>query len=664
MRVPLVTASGSRVSRPLRCGIAVVVCFALLAGACAGRRAPAHPGHRVVVLGFDGMDYALTSRMMAAGRLPNLARLAREGGFSALGTSLPPQSPVAWSDFITGSDAGRHGIFDFIHRDPRTMEPYLSTSKTVGPGHFLRLGKWQIPLAGGRVELLRRGEPFWEVLERHGVRTTVVRIPANFPPSGTATRELSGMGTPDLLGTYGTYSFYTSAPRRFEHREMTGKVYEALPIGNVVEAFLKGPPNPFVRVSETLEAPFSVYLDPERAVAKLVVGEEQHILVEGEWSDWVPLTFTMVPTQPLHAMARFYLKRVRPTFELYVSPLNVDPIHPALPISTPASFAATLAHDCGRFYTQGMPEDTKALSEGILDRREFLAQAHLAEAEVEAQYRYVLAHFSRGLLFYYFGNGDQTSHMMWRSMDPDHPAYDRVRDAPFADVIPHLYEEFDRIVGYTLQHVAPETSVVVMSDHGFTSWRRSFHLNAWLARNGYLRVSGPARESGLAAFSEVDWRATEAYGLGINGLYINLEGRERGGIVSPERRTDLMTELAEKLEALVDPDTGQRAILHVYRRDRAYQGRGALQIGPDLVIGYANGYRCSNESALGDVGREIFTDNTDAWSGDHCMDPSVVPGILATNRRLRKPVTKLSNLAAALLAEFGIEDFPPKTGGE
>ena len=74
------------------------------------------------------------------------------------------------------------------------------------------LGRWQFPLSSGRVELLREGRPFWEVLEGHGIETTIVRMPANFPPSGKATRELSGMGTPDVLGTYGTFSFFTSAP--------------------------------------------------------------------------------------------------------------------------------------------------------------------------------------------------------------------------------------------------------------------------------------------------------------------------------------------------------------------------------------------------------------------------------------------------------------------
>ena len=140
-------------------------------------------GRRVIVLGFDGLDYGVTRDLMAQGRLPNFSRLASRGRFTPLGTSVPPQSPVAWSTFITGRDPGRHGIFDFVHRDAKTMAPFLSTTKVEGAGKTLTLGKWQFPLSSGHVTLLRKGQPFWDVLEQHGIETTVVRMPANFPPS-------------------------------------------------------------------------------------------------------------------------------------------------------------------------------------------------------------------------------------------------------------------------------------------------------------------------------------------------------------------------------------------------------------------------------------------------------------------------------------------------
>jgi hypothetical protein len=366
------------------------------------------------------MDYALAKEMMAEGRLPNLAKLAASGTFGPLGTSMPPQSPVAWSNFITGMDAGGHGIFDFVHRDPKTMIPYLSTSKAEASKRKLTLGKYQVPLGADKVELLRHGTPFWEALEARGIPTTIVRIPANFPPSGTASRELSGMGTPDILGGYGTFSYYTSDPYTWAGKEVGGgRIYTVSVMDGVVQGTLQGPSNPFLVDGSKIAADFTVYVDPDEPVAKIVVGAEERVVKVGEWTGWVPISLPLVPTQSVPVMARFYLKEVRPGFGLYVTPLNLDPMSPAMPISTPASYAAELATATGRFYTQGMPEDTKAFQEGVFTQAEFETQAHLAGGEVERQYAQVLDRFEGGLLFYYFGNADQVSHMMWtRSSTP------------------------------------------------------------------------------------------------------------------------------------------------------------------------------------------------------------------------------------------------------
>lgn len=642
---------------------ALLAAAALIASQVAcGARASAAPGRRVIVLGFDGLDYGLTRKLMDEGRMPNFSRLAAEGTFQPLGTAIPPQSPVAWSNFITGLDAGGHGIFDFIHRDPETMIPYLSTSRAEGPKRLLKLGRYQFPLEGGKVELLRKGEAFWEDLEKHGIDATVLRIPANFPPSGKAYRELSGMGTPDILGTYGTFSLYTTQPFLYEGKDISGgKVYAVDFVDDVVTGDLYGPDNPFLVEPEKVKTPFTVYVDPKLPVAKIVVGDEERILKVGEFSDWVPFEFSMIPTQKIHAEVRFLLKQVDPIFELYASPVNMDPLTPALPISTPSSYAAELAKATGRYYTQGMPEDTKGLITEVLDRDQFLAQAAVAGQEVIDQYPYVLDHFKKGLLFYYFGNSDQVSHMMWRTMDPGHPAYDPAKDAPYKDVIPHIYEQLDGVVGETLARMGPDTTLVVMSDHGFTSWRRSFHLNTWLKQNGYLAVINPNLKKDPGFFANVDWSRTRAYGLGLNGLYINLRGREKWGIVSPSEKKALMDEISAKLLATVDPKTGKRAITKVFESEEAYHDRGALDVGPDIVVGYAKMTRSSNESALGGVGPDVFSDNLEEWSGDHCMDPDAVPGILLASHKLKKPAPDLKSLAAAILAEFGIEDFPPRS---
>jgi predicted AlkP superfamily phosphohydrolase/phosphomutase len=636
--------------------------LAVLAASIACSRAHA-TGRRVIVLGFDGYDYALTRDLIAQGRLPNLARVAQAGGFTPLESSIPPQSPVAWSTFITGLDPGRHGIFDFIHRDPKTLEPYLSTTKTEGAGRTIKIGRYQFPLTGGHVDLLRRGEAFWEPLERKGVQTTIIRMPANFPPSGKATRELSGMGTPDLLGTYGTFSFFTSEPFAFGGRPLSGgTVVPVDTTGNVVRTGIDGPDDPFVVEPKKSRAEFVCYIDAGRRYVKLVAGDEDRLLKVGEWTDWVPVELKLAAFQKLHAEVRFFLKSLDPYFEMYASPLNLDPLDPALPISTPKSYAKELAEANGRYYSQGMPEDTKSLKTRVLSRDEFLAQARIAADENIRQFHYVLDRFRDGLLFYYFSNIDLVSHMMWRARDPQHPAYDAQKDAPYAHVIEDLYVGLDAIVGEAAKRLGPNDLLVVMSDHGFTSWRRSFNLNSWLRDNGYLAVRNPYLKDDPGNFENVNWSKTRAYGLGLNGLYINTAGREGTGIVPANQRAALADEIASKLLAVVDPVTGQHVVTKVFTREQAYHAETTADIAPDLVVGYAKGTRTSDESALGGLPREILVDNMDEWSGDHCMDPAAVPGVLFASRKLSKAAPNLQSLAAAIVAEFGVETFPSVVG--
>jgi len=617
---------------------------------------------RVIILGIDGMDYALTQRLLSEGRLPNLARLASEGRFGPLQTSIPPQSPVAWAEFITGLDAGGHGIFDFMHRDPATMVPYLSTSRTEGPGRTIKLGRWQFPLSGGGIQLLRYGTPFWEVLEEKGVPATIVRIPANFPPSGSASYELSGMGTPDILGTYGTFSFFTTAPERITVTIAGGGVvYPAQVSDQVFHGSLRGPAHPFLKEPKDLEAEFTVYIDSTRPVAKIVLGDQEVVLQEGEWSGWLIVDFKLMPLlKGLRGTCRFYLKEVRPEFQLYVTPINLDPLDPAMPISTPPDFAAELTAATGRYYTQGMAEDTRALTAGVFDDDEFLIQAAMVAAEHRKQFDHVLESFEGGLLFYYFGYLDMVSHVMWRAMDPDHPAHDSIADRPYRNVIEDLYVEADKIIGETLERIDDNTTLIVMSDHGFVSWRRAFNLNTWLKENGYLALKDPSRQGESEFFLNVDWSRTQAYALGLNGLYINLRGREAVGTVPAGQRTLIVDEIARGLLRVVDPQTGQPAIANVYRRDRTYGDAGHREIGPDLVIGYASGYRSSDESAVGRIAHGLFHDNMSKWSATHEIDRDVVPGVLFTNRPLRREVVSLKDMGAAVLAEFDVEGFPRK----
>ena len=641
----------------IRMVLALLACSAF---GCSGGDGAKAAGKSVIVLGFDGMDYALTKKLMEEGRLPNFSKLAAKGSFGPLETSVPPQSPVAWSNFITGLDNGGHGIYDFVHRDPDTLLPYLSTSKASDEGTTVKIGKYQFPLSGGEMELMRKGRAFWEVLENHGIETTVIRMPANYPPSGTASFELSGMGTPDLSGTYGEFSFYTSKLFAFAGQDISsGNVYEVDIFDGVVDANLYALENPILVEPEKLTSEFTVYLDPVDPVVRIVAGTEEVILEEGEWSGWVPVDFELLPFVNIGGMVRFYLRSVRPDFELYASPVNIDPMAPEQVISTPEDYAEELAKATGRFYTQGMPEDTAVRENDVFTAEEFLEQAEIAGREIVEQYHYVLDQFDEGLLFYYTGNVDQISHIMWHTLDPDHPAYDPEADAKYADLIPSLYEGLDDILGYTLEHIesrGDDTTVIVMSDHGFTSYRRAFHLNAWLAEKGFLVVKDPDMENDPGLFVNVDWEHTQAYGVGINGLYINLKGRDKNGIVPPERREALMDEIAEALLAEIDPVTGAPAVTKMYKREEVFKDRGELEIGPDLIVGYAKGTRGSGHDALGAVGKVVLEDNLDEWPGDHLMDHEAVPGVLLTSSPLAKPAIRLQDLGASVLAEFGVDE--------
>lgn len=610
---------------------------------------------KVVVLGFDGMDPQVLTRLMDQGRLPNLQKLRETGDYKPLGTSMPPQSPVAWSNFITGMNPGGHGIFDFIHRNPKTMLPYLSTSEITGSDKTVSIGDWVLPLSSGKAELLRKGRAFWETLRDHKIPTTIFRAPANFPAVPTDARTFSGMGTPDILGTYGTFSFYTDKPPANREDISGGVVYDIKVVDNKVESFLIGPQNAFRKDQPDTKIPFTVWMDPENPVAKIEVQGQEMVLNQGEWSGWLPVEFELIPhLQSVGGICRFYLKELRPTFKLYVTPFNIDPSKPALPISTPESYAHELYEEIGYFYTAGISEDTKALSWGVFDYDDFMQQAHKVMDESQELFDYELSRFKDGMLFFYFSSTDQCMHILWRTIDPEHPAYNPAEAGRFGDMIYQIYETMDRAVGKALKKIDPQTTLIVMSDHGFAPYYRSFNLNTWLKNNGYVKFRGSAKPEDTRYFNNVDWNRTVAYGLGLNGLYLNLRGREReGSVAMGKKRDELLAEISEKLLAVRDPRNGKPVIQKIYRAEHIYSGPYTTEA-PDLLIGHSRGYRSSWETTLGSFPEELIVDNLDPWSGDHCMAMEIVPGVILSNRKITKDDPYLYDLAPTILSEFGI----------
>ncbi|MDD8027827.1 MAG: alkaline phosphatase family protein, partial [Acidobacteriota bacterium] len=460
----------------------------------AGRKAT---GKKILVLGFDGMDPVLTRRWMDAGILPAFRRLAGQGGFRPLRTSIPPQSPVAWSNFIAGTNPGGHGIFDFMHRDPKTYLPIFSASSIEGAAKSLRLGNWLLPIKGGEVRNLRRGRAFWQVLEDHDVPSTIFKMPANYPPAASRQRTLSGMGTPDLYGDYGVCNYFTTEAKSVNRDIGAARVHEVYVIGHRVDARLPGPLNTFKVGSPESGIEFKVVLDPVHAVAKIVLPDQEFILREKEWSGWKRLRFPLIPTQSVSGICMFYLKEVRPRFSLYVTPINIDPADPALPISTPEAYSVELEKRFGPYFTKGLPADTSALGNDLLDEAEFLAQDEMVLEETRAMLDYELGRFDSGLLFAYVSSTDQRQHMFWRLMDPAHPAYDPKLAAEFGGTIEKTYRQADEILARALARVDKDTIVLVMSDHGFNPFQRSFNLNTWLLQAGYHRFKNEFKREDL-----------------------------------------------------------------------------------------------------------------------------------------------------------------------
>jgi predicted AlkP superfamily phosphohydrolase/phosphomutase len=599
---------------------------------------------KVIVLGLDGLDPCVAERLMDAGAMPNLAKLRAAGGYQRLRTTFPALSPVAWSTFATGVSPAKHNIFDFLDRDLRTTMPRLSSAHVGKPRRVLKLGRYRIPLSRTPVELRRKSRPFWSILGERGVDCTILRVPVTFPPERFPGRMLSAMCVPDLRGTQGSFSQFTT--RVGEVHYENGSRYPLRRAGAWLEGSIEGPPDTFQEGGAPLSIPLRMRVTaPDRA--ELEIADERHALRVGEYTEWLPLNFRSSLGISARGLARFLVTETGPHVSLYMTPIQLDPERPALPISQPSCYSSYLAGTIGSFATAGLAEDTWALNEQVIDEDAFLKQAWDIFEERRAMFLSALATARRGVVACVFDTSDRLQHMFQRQAETPGDRH--------ADVIEEMYRRMDALAGETLRFVDRETALFVVSDHGFRRFRRSLHLNSWLERNGYLVLREPLTEGGVSRsfFADVDWTRTRAYALGLSGLYLNLRGREGRGIVAPGAEAEtLLREIAAGLENLRDED-GKAPVAHAYVTSELYQGP-YLDAAPDLIVGYADGYRLSWESALGQVTSCVLNDNSKAWSGDHCIDPVLVPGVLFSNFRLSADSPGIEDLAPTLLDLFGI----------
>lgn len=611
--------------------------------------------NRLIVVGLDGQDPKLTDQFMREGILPNFSALAESGTYRRLATTFPALSPVAWSSFSTGTHPARHNIFDFLDRDRRTYLPMLSSARIGKVDRFLKLGRYRIPLRKPELRLLRRSKPFWTVLGEHGIWSTVLRVPITFPPDRFYGAELSAMCVPDLLGSQGTFLLYSTRPPGTRFKE-GGLRYEVTVANDIVKADLFGPGNTFVEGEPPLTMPLRIHLDRAQGRARVEVGSRSVNLEPGKLSAWVPLAFQAVPGVSVKGLTRLLLIEMDHHVSLYVAPINLDPESPAMPISHPPYYAAYLAKRVGAFSTLGLAEDTWALNEGVTDDGTFLQQTYDIDRERQSMFFASLDRLRRGCLVCVFDATDRIQHMFWRDLDAGHPAGRGREHTPHREAIRDLYRHNDALVGRVRKQLRDGDVLMVISDHGFSSFRRGVNLNQWLLREGYMALK-PGTDGSTEWLRDVDWSATRAYALGLTGMFLNLAGREAEGIVQPgAEAAALKSEIVAKLRNLRDDEKDAIGVNEAFDTAVIYSGP-YLENAPDFIIGYNAGYRTSWDCATGVVSGAVFEDNLKAWSGDHCIDPRLVPGVFFCNRRVDADTPSLIDIAPTALQLFGVE--PP-----
>jgi predicted AlkP superfamily phosphohydrolase/phosphomutase len=649
---------------------------------------------KVIVLGFDGVDARYTEKWMNEGKLPNLARLRESGTFRPLRPTIPAQTPVSWSTFSTGIDPGRTGIFDFLRRDPKTYLPvFAAFDETKEP---LGLGKYNAPLAAavilfliglislffrgvGRIVVAvlaigaaagvyvlarkwipetrpgvinrRQGIPFWEAAASAGLRTRIVHVPVTFPAHDFPAGEmLSGLGVPDVSGRVGK-PFYFTSELDF-HRtggsgsnEFSIEVVQLEDNKGVIKTSIQGPPNKLFKDPPYISIPMTLTVANDRNSVEIAVSGQRFTLKPGEWSGWTEFSFPFNPLIKVRGISRFHLIASQPEVKLYLSPINLDPRHlpPGLKISAPAKWASQLASQHGLYKTLGWQIDTWAISEGFATEQMFWDDM----TWTVGMSRKLFDSFLQGdetLMVQCFEFPDRVGHVFWRIVDPTHPAYDQAIAAKWDNALLDAYKLMDAIVGDAMSAAEKHhAALIVLSDHGFASFRKSVNYNTWLVVNGYMTLKSgvSVKERNVEMlfdagqfWENVDWSKTRGYAMGLGELYINVRGREANGIVAPGAEYDaLKKELKAKLPEMVDDD-GSHPVRRVLAREEVYRQYDPNMI-PDLFITNNDGYRVSWQTALGGIPKAIIEPNKQVWSGDHCsVDPELVKGIFFYNKKL------------------------------
>ena len=610
----------------------------LITGRLMGRR-ESDFDKKIIIIGFDGLSPRIIEPMMAEGELPNFNLLKDSGSYSLLTTTNPSQSPVAWAGFSTGKNPGKHGIYDFIVRDPKTLELSLSLSAKKR----------------GRARRVKQGKNFWDYTTSENIQTVVLGCPVTFPPDKIFGRMISGMGVPDVLGTEGTFTFYTTV--KDETDDDTGGTVVSVRKAPLIVTHLIGPKKGSISGKvENIKVPMKIQIEEADSMVRILFQGNSFELSEGEWSEWQSIAFDLGQKRTMRGILKFFLVEMEPELKLYASPINFDPREPFFPISHPRDYSNALATEIGLYYTQGMPMDTWAVNEGRLSEEAHIEQITEVLREKKAMLDYELSQFEKGVLFAYFESSDIVQHMFWRYTDPMHPLYEDDAPEEYRHLIRTWYKKMDAILGEVMGFIGNEDYLIVLSDHGFDTFRHSVHLNSWLREQGYLELNDPYAVTGGELLSDIDWSKTKAYSIGFGAVYINQKGREKYGIVESGTETEeLKAEIQDSMMKWVDNKNQSPVISNVYDGNDLFIGPHAENT-PDLYVGFHISYRASWQSALGAVPEYTIEDNLKKWSGSHLFDPKLIPGVFFCNEEITKKNPSIYDIAPTIVKLIGFDE--------
>jgi len=577
---------------------------------------------KVLVIGIDGMDPVITKELISKELLPNFEYLSKSGSFLNLSTSNPPNSPVAWTSIATGVNPGKHNIFDFIRRNPNNYLPELSLSKQTGSSDY---------------ESFVQTDSFWKFTSKANIPTTIIRWPVTFPPEKIDGKMLSGLGVPDIKGFLSGYSYYSET---VETDRSQNNILKITKNNNLIETSLFGPKikgkKGVIDVKESLK----IKIIDEESV-ELVINNKNYSVKKSEWSEWIKAEFKVGLLKKVSGIFKTYLSSVEP-FEMYLTTIQINPENPVSEISYPKEYVKELAKDIGFFYTLGMPEETAGYEDKRISKQAFLSQIREVEEEREKMFWREFESFKKqevGVLAFVFDSSDRVQHFFWNKTSPSKEVID-------------YYTKKDKLIARVLEQIDDQTLLLIVSDHGFSTFERGVSINTWLVENGFMTLTKELDEEEGPLFQFVDWSKTKAYSLGFNSIYINLKGREGKGIV--ENKEQIVDEIVSKLETLTDKKTNEKVVNKAYRSKDIYSGN-YVDDSPDIIIGFNPGYRMSWQTAIGGFTKEVLNDNLKKWNGDHLIDPKFVPGVLFSNAKFNKSSASQMDVAPTILDSLGIK---------